>query len=255
MSLISPDGVFVGGVGTIHSPFIRDIFKIGYDSYKYCIGLLLMQPSDYFKMKTLEAGIKQNPYDLLSDDDKKKFTSFSVLTGNKNDRVELMLALSLFISGSISWDEEYHAFLINKTEQEGKISVDGVVSKDTFSTVCKICLAMIGVKPKERVEDLKFKNENARKFYERFQAKKEKAEAQKPSDPDFELPNMISVICAYHSSLNYSNIASLTIYQVQDTFSRMIRKKQMDIRDMNYSVWGGKDYDPKKWIERMDKEE
>ena len=255
MNLISPNGIYVSGVGNIHSPYMKDIFRIGYESYKFYVGLLLMQPKDFFKMKSMEAGSDDNIFDFLSDEDKKKFTSFSVLTGTEKDRDELRLALSIFISGTLDWDERFKAFLVNKIETDGKVSVDGVISNETFSKVCSVCLSLIGVKAKEKIEDLKFKNESARKFYERFQEKKEKAEAQKSRDPDFELPNMISVICAYHSSLNYSNIASLTVYQVQDTFSRMIRKKQMDMRDMNYSVWGGKDYDPKKWIERMDKEE
>ena len=80
MSLISPSGLYVGGVGNIHSPYIKDIFRIGYESYKFYVGLLLMHPKDYFKMKSMEAGSNENIFDLLSDEDKKKFTSFSVLT-------------------------------------------------------------------------------------------------------------------------------------------------------------------------------
>ena len=64
---------------------------------------------------------------------------------------------------------------------------------------------------------------------------------------------MISLLCTFHPSLNYSNIFSLTIGQVRDTFSQLLKAKQLSIADMNYSVWGGK-YDPSKWVERIDKE-
>ena len=86
-----------------------------------------------------------------------------------------------------------------------------------------------------------------------FQKKKKKFKQTKKADPNFELPNMISLLCTFHPSLNYSNIFELTVGQIRDTFSQLLRAKQLNIAEMNYSVWGGK-YDPSKWIERIDKE-
>ena len=41
---ISPLGISVRGVGRIHSPYLKDIARIGYKQYQYFLTLLLATP-------------------------------------------------------------------------------------------------------------------------------------------------------------------------------------------------------------------
>ena len=166
---LSPYGVQLKDVGRIHSPFLKDILKIGYTQYQYALTLFLYTPEKYY-----------------------------------HDAATMMQMVDI---------------------DESDI-------------------------PEEAP---KFKTEKDRLFYEKFQKKKKKFKQTKKADPNFELPNMISLLCTFHASLNYSNIFELTVGQIRDTFSQLLRAKQLNIAEMNYSVWGGK-YDPSKWIERIDKE-
>ena len=155
----------------------------------------------------------------------------------------------------MEWDEQYRAIFINK-ENSGKkgFSIGGYIDRNNYSTVTNLCLQMVDIDESDIPEEApKFKTEKDRLFYEKFQKKKKKFKQTKKADPNFELPNMISLLCTFHPSLNYSNIFELTVGQIRDTFSQLLRAKQLNIAEMNYSVWGGK-YDPSKWIERIDKE-
>lgn len=179
---------------------------------------------------------------------------FDILTSNEEVRSELISGLALFVSGDLEWDEKYHAILIDKRiDADGKISIGGFIDTKNYRTVVQIILQLLDISDDDMPEENpKFKSEKDRLFWERFQKKKKEFAKTKKSDPNLELPNMISLLCTFHQSLNYSNICKLTIGQIRDTFSQLMKAKQLNIAEMNYSVWGGK-YDPSQWIERIDK--
>lgn len=251
---LSPYGVQLKNVGRIHSPFLKDILKIGYTQYQYALTLFLYTPEKYYHDA---ATMMKMPdiWEQMTSEQKANITMFDILTSTDESRAELISALGLFVSGELEWDEQYRAIFINK-ENSGKkgFSVGGYIDRNNYSTVTKICLQMVDIDESDIPEEApKFKTEKDRLFYEKFQKKKKKFKQTKKADPNFELPNIISLLCTFHPSLNYSNIFELTVGQIRDTFSQLLRAKQLNIAEMNYSVWGGK-YDPSKWIERIDKE-
>ena len=247
---ISPYGVMLRGVGRIHSPILSDVLKIGYYQYQRVLTLFLYTPEKYFSDLSTEMHM-ENPWDKLSNDQKNSITMFGILTGNEEARSELISGLALFVCGDLEWDMTHSAIVIDKREDG---SVGGFIDVKNYSTVVKVILQMLDISVDDIPEETpKFKTEKDRLFYEKFQAKKKKFAQNKKTDPNFELPNMISLLCTFHPSLNYSNIFDLTIGQVRDTFSQLLKAKQLSIADMNYSVWGGK-HDPNQWIERIDKE-
>lgn len=146
--------------------------------------------------------------------------------------------------------------MINReVDANGVESVSGYISKDSYKVFVAVCLELSDIAPDEVPEESpKFKTEKDRLFYEDFMKKKAKHKKKNKSDPNFELSNMISVICTYHPSLNYSNIWDLTLAQVRDTFSQLLKARQLSIGEMNYAVWGGK-FDPSLWYKRTDRED
>lgn len=141
-----------------------------------------------------------------------------------------------------------------KYDKKNKMTVGGFINKDNYATVTKVILQLLDISVDDLPEETpKFRTEKDRLFYEKFQKRKKDYSQNKKADPNLELPNMISLLCTFHQSLNYSNICLLTLGQIRDTFSQLTKYKQLNIAEMNYSVWGGK-FDPSQWIERIDKE-
>lgn len=250
---ISPYGVMLRGIGRVHSPILGDVLKMGYNQYQRVLTLFLYTPEKYFTDASIEAKI-ENPWNQLSNEQKNNITMYDILTSNEEVRSELISGLTLFVSGDLEWDEKHQAILVNKEiDSKGKTTVGGYIDKSNYKTAVQIILQMMDISDDDLPEENpKFKSEKDRLFWERFQKKKKEFARSKKGDPNLELPNMISLLCTFHQSLNYSNICNLTIGQIRDTFSQLMKAKQLNIAEMNYSVWGGK-YDPSQWIERIDK--
>lgn len=251
--LISPYGVTLNGVGRIHSPSLKSVCLLGHDRYSYLISMLAMSMRDYIGMIAKMSNIDTNPYDEMPDEVKNQMNMFELLTSSAQGIEDMGQAIAMFIDGEIVWDQSSGSFLVNPEISDGTRLVDGSINKDNYLEVSDICLQMVCVQA-EKQETLKFKNERSRKFYERFQKKKEAAKQTKKRDPKYELSNIISAVATFHNSLNMTNIWDMTVYQVHDTFFRQQIKNQVLIRDHNYAVWGG-DYKPEFWLERIDNQQ
>lgn len=251
--LLNPEGFMVKNVGRVHSPRLSDINERGYMSYQFALSTLLLTPQEMFEDIAKVTG-QENPYESLSEEEKSTINTFDLLSMSKESQAEMIAALAFFIDAPLEYDEAHHAVLVNKTEVDDKILIDGSITRDNWAEICDICLQTAYIDQK-REENLKFKNEAARKFYERFQKKKAEYEKSKrkghKSNPDLELGNIISALATNHNSLNYTNIYDLTVYQVHDTFNRQNIKKQNEIHDMNYAVWGGEN-DLGGWYKHME---
>lgn len=251
--LLNPKGFMVANVGRVHSPRLSDINERGYLSYQFALSTLLLTPQSLFEDMAKVTG-QENPYETLSEEEKASITTFDLLTMSKQSQADMIAALAFFIDAPLEYDEAHRAVLVNKTEEDDKILIDGSITRDNWAEICDICLQTAYI-DQQREENLKFKNEAARKFYERFQKKKAEYEKMKrkgrKTNPDLELGNIISALATNHNSLNYTNIWDLTVFQVHDTFNRQNIRKQNEIHDMNYAVWGGEN-DPSEWYKHMD---
>lgn len=253
--LLNPYGFTVKSIGKIHSPRLKDICRKGYKTYQYALTMLLMTPKSYFE-SIAKVTNEDSIYDLFTDDQKAQLNMFSIFVESDASRNDLLEALSFFIDGNISYNDYKKCFLINaKSEEDGSISVDGVLSKDNWSQFCNICLQCAYIDPPVEEKPHKYKDEKTRKKFEEFYRKREEYNKLKnknnKSNPDYELANIISSLATYHNSLNYENIWNLTVYQVHDTFNRQRLKQQINIYDLNYSVWGGKDHKEDTWFKHM----
>jgi len=179
---ISPYGMYVPGVGQIHSPRLKDIYApgCGLRFYRYMLSVVMMTPKEYIGHLAEVLGLP-NPYDELSNEEKNELSLFRLMTGNPKDRVDLCLFLSLFILGNIEWNEEKQCYTVNAVFDNAAAIADGVIDDGNFYSVIKLCLRFADVND-DPPEIMKFKNESARKFYEEFQAKKAKYNSSKRPD-------------------------------------------------------------------------
>ena len=56
-----------------------------------------------------------------------------------------------------------------------------------------------------------------------------------------ELGNIISAVANFHPSLNEYNIWNLTVYQLWDSFYKLINNNIYTIQSTSVAVWGDKD--------------
>lgn len=253
--LINPYGFMVESIGRVHSPRLKDICRKGYKTYQYALTMLLMTPETYFE-SVAKVSKSQNIYNLLSEDQKRQLDMFYIFVESDISRNDLIISLSFFIDGDIKYNTDKKCFLVNaKEESDGSISTDGIINSKNWKQVCEICLKCAYINPPEQKKTHKFKNEKTRKKFEEFYKKREEynklKSAKQKSNPDYELANIISSIATYHNSLNFSNIWDLTVYQIHDTFDRQRLKQKINIWDLNYSVWGGKDHKDDIWFHHM----
>ena len=251
--LLNPCGVYLADVGQIKSPKLIDIPRVGIRQYQYGLSLLLMGPKEFLEMLAKQTGC-ENVWDTLTEEQQGTLNIFALMTMTDVTRDALQDAMQLFFEKELTWNEKKKCYLVGAQEKGGKIQVDGMIDEKNYAVISDLCLQLAYIQS-EKPETLKFKNERSRKFYERFQKKKEAAKKAQKSNPDYELANIISALAAAHNSLNLLNIWNLTVYQVHDAFQRQQLKNMTDIRSHNYAVWGGDDFKPEIWFHRMDKEE
>ena len=141
--------------------------------------------------------------------------------------------------------EGFFILLYGDIEQNNEIApenIRGVISEDTFPQIIDIIqqICCIHSKADEDAADQNFKNDIARKLFEKMQKalKKQEEERKVKADKNLSLSNIISSVSALHPSINLINIWDLTIFQLYDTFRRMQGNLIFDMNSTSVSVWG-----------------
>lgn len=254
--LLSPDPVQIQNVGGILSPKLRDISKIGINTYQYYLTILLMDLKTYFSL------IKQEEqFESLTDEEKTQMNIYDLLTMNDDSTKLLQNVLNFFIEEDVVWSEEHNSFLVNKNisiEENGrmiqKYSTIGIISKEIYPQICDLICQRNCIKSNIEEDLSKVKSKKALEIMKKLQkGRSEKAKNSK-SDKNMELGNIISAVANKSQSLNIINIWELTVYQVWDCFSRIQNNNIFDIQSMSVAAYGNKDnyFDATAWFKRIE---
>ena len=96
-----------------------------------------------------------------------------------------------------------------------------------------------------------------------MQRRRDKAKAKRTrgknldkQDPKYDIGNIIAVVCAYHPSINFTNVGQLTIPQLYDNFQRILIDRNYQIMALNASVWGteGSDFKEDSYLKNLKEE-
>lgn len=112
----------------------------------------------------------------------------------------------------------------------------GAITPQLLPEIESIILQLNAVS-KDAMDTSNAKNKAAAKIIEKLNKRKKGNEKKAKSDPKLELPNIISAVAAYHSSINILNIWDLTVYQVYDLFARMQQNTIFDVLKMSVAAW------------------
>ncbi len=245
--------------GTIRKPTLKEIadpMTMGYVKFSFYESFLDMTPKQYYSITN---GVGSASYwDGLSDKEKENMSMYAAIS---NDVELRKIYLSLFqfffiepvtyVSGSFVILKQGKTLKDNPEE-----SIKGVILEDDFLALITILKQLCCLQiEQDESEEMVFKNDKARRLYEKMQkAKQEESERRKNDrDKNYSIPNVISAVVSRHPSLNYINVWELTLCQLMDVFERLRIDEFYWINRMMVSVWGDekKQFDAEAWYRNI----
>ena len=242
--LISPDPIYIQNVGGILSPKLKDISRIGINTYQFYLNIILMDLKTYFTMVN-----QSEQFESLSDEYKENLSVYDLLISEEENAKLLQNALDFFIAETVIWSKEHNAFLIYKDD-----NIIGFITKEIYLQICDLICQRNYIKSNLEDDLSKIKSKKALEIMKKLQkGRSEKAKVAK-TDNNMELGNIISAVANRSQSLNMINIWDLTVYQVWDCFSRLSNNNIYDIQSMSVAHWGNKDnyFDVSTWFKRIE---
>ena len=178
----------------------------------------------------------------MSDEEKEKIDLYDIIISD--DKLIMMYTeiFNFFFIEPVIFREGFFILLKEDIEDEDAVVPDkirGVIAKELLPQVLNLLQQICCIyEEEEKEEDLKFKNNLAKKLYEKMAKANKKSKKEKKNDINLTLPNIISSVSNRHLSINPINVWEMTIFQLLDSFNRMQINTIYDIDATRVSVWG-----------------
>ncbi|MBQ2396120.1 MAG: hypothetical protein II304_03630 [Bacteroidales bacterium] len=241
-TMISPSPIKLS-VGTLKKPTLQEISEISFDTFSFYQFLIKMTPKIYFT-ELLKDFDGEKQWNSLKQEEQDALTIFDIIINEKKIQSLYVDTLNFFFKETVIYQEDYFLLLdgnISNLKQISAEQIKGIITSETFNDIVIIIQQVCGIyNEEEDISNMKFKNDFGRQMYMRMLEAKKQAEekSKKQTDKNKSLPNVISSVANRHPSLNFTNIWSLTIYQLLDTFHRLQANEMYEIDSTRVSVWG-----------------
>lgn len=241
-------------IGTLRKPTLKEISQITFDRFSFYEFFLKLSPETYYtKLRKENDG--EAFWDSLTEEEKDKITIYNIIEEDEKIRSTYVEIFNFFFVETVIYQEGFFILLkentaIDNPDKIKREQVRGAIAKDNFSQVMSLLQQICCIyNEEESLDDMKFKNNLARKLMEKMLKAKKKEQETKKSDLNLTIPNIISSLANKHPSLNYVNIWDLTIFQLLDAFNRTQANSMYDIDSTRVSVWGDekKTFDVSLW--------
>lgn len=225
------------GIGHIKPPKLQDRRQLGenlwwqyacymaltVDSY---YSALLPDKYDDFLALPYEERINLNLFDLVSENE---------------DIVRMYVnAFNFYFEETVTYNIKDQRFEIAQNDEDQSI---GIIDKESFEDVLYMLMQASNINNERSISEELSRQKDP--IVIQMQRRRDKAKAKRTrgknldrQDPKYDIGNIISVVCAYHPSINFTNVDQLTIPQLYDNFQRIIIGKTYEIMARNASVWG-----------------
>lgn len=241
-------------IGTLRKPTLKEISQITFDRFSFYEFFLKLSPETYYtKLRTEKDG--EAYWNSLTEEERDGITIYDIIKEDEQIRNTYVEIFNFFFVETVIYQEGFFILLkentaIDKPDEIKREQVRGAIAKDNFSQVLGLLQQICCIyNDEESLDDMKFKNNLARKLMEKMLKAKKKEQESKKSDLNLTIPNIISSLANKHPSLNYLNIWDLTIFQLLDAFNRIQANSMYDIDSTRVSVWGDekKTFDVSLW--------
>lgn len=239
--LLSPEPIQTS-IGAIKKHTLREISKLTFDRFGIYEALLKATPDDIYAKFFDED--KKAAWDMLDEDARANITVFDIITNEESIRSLYTSVLDFFFVENVSYFD--NVFIVTKSPvtpntQLSEDDIVGFVTRDLFQEVVEIIqqICCIYDKKKEKKEE-KFKNEIARRMFEKMQKAQEEEEKRKAKkmQKEYSIPNVISAVSNKHPSISPINVWDMTLFELIDSFNRTQINAVYDIESTRVSVWG-----------------
>ena len=250
-------------MGTLRKPKLRDIadprgqLKMSFEKFYFYEFLITMTPEEFFTQVDFEVG--KDFWDSLSDEEKQSITIYELINTNNTLARYFMEIFDFFFEEEVLFVDGVFVFANPQkdysVETPQRKDIVGVIDSNNFSEVLYLIQQVCCIAPEEE-EIPKFKNKIAERIY--YQIKNAEKAQKKKADRNMTLPNIVSKVSARHSSLNYTNIWDLTIFELLDNFATLRETAIYEIEQTRVAVWGDekKTFDAARWYKNdFDKHE
>ena len=239
-------------IGTLRKPTLKEISQITFDRFSFYEFFLKLSPEIYYtKLRKENDG--EAYWGSLTEEEQDKITIYNIIEEDDKIRSTYVEIFNFFFVETVIYQEGFFILLKDEVANPEKIKreqIRGAIAKDNFPQVMSLLQQICCIyNEEESLDDMKFKNNLARKLMEKMLKAKKKEQETKKSDLNLTIPNIISSLANKHPSLNYVNIWDLTIFQLLDAFNRTQANSMYDIDSTRVSVWGDekKTFDVSLW--------
>lgn len=237
---LSPEPIRLS-IGTIRKPRLKDIAHITFSTFNDYEVLLQLSPETFYTKLKGDDGVAY--WNELSDDEKANLTLYDLVMQDAMLQGAFIEVFDFFFVETVVFSEGCFVLLKREVEHNGDNlvldDVSGVIDQDNFAQVVDIIQQICCIKEeKESVENLKFKNDLAKKLYEKISRAREASKRKERGSVNFTLPNLISAVSNKHPSINPLNVWDLTVFQLFDSFNRLRTNTMFCIDSTRVSVWG-----------------
>lgn len=222
--LISPSPYYMDGVGHVKAIKLSEIDALfdkvaTYDAYT---AIVSGNASTYVKLFKLEDADEKTAYEIL--------THYREITN------WALLAYNFFFTEEVVYLDDAKQFVLYDKESD---SVTGYITAKNFEEVSSVILQRCALSGGDRkAEEPKFKNEKARRNYEKMYGKTPKDYADREN---YDLGNIIAHLAAKGDGLNILNIWDMSVYNVYDQFMIARKLEAHEVTATSLAVWGDKE--------------
>lgn len=238
-------------IGSVKKPLLRDIADLSFDKFYLYQVFLKLTPEQYFtKLKDDEG---KRYWQSLSEEKRESITLYSMILENVDLQKQFSEIFNFFFLEYVVFKEDCFILLKKPIEDEADLvieNVSGIIAGTNFVQVIEILQQVCSIYDKEQpIEEMKFKNNAARKIMEKILKGKKKEKERKKADINLSLPNIISSVSNMHPTINPVNVWDMTLFQLFDAFNRLQVNTVYSINSTRVSVWGDekKTFDVSLW--------
>ena len=235
LTLLRGQSIPINGIAHIRFPKLSEIAELGSGSYNQYITMLMMNKDSIVKV-----------FEIKENNELNKVTLFDIIFNIEGLRDMFYNIFSFFIAEELFVSIPYQCFYVKKKDKN-KINNVRLIYQDNFEEIEDLILQTNYVNMSDE-KNLKPAGKHTEELLKKREKYKQKFANQNKNDMDISLANLISKLSTYNCGINLLNVWDYTIFQLFDQFFVMNNKRQIDMVNMSYSVWGG-EYKIPKWYE------
>lgn len=238
-TLLSPTPIKLS-IGTLRKHTLREISELSFDRFSLYETFLKITPEIYYTKMCDED--KKVYWKSLKEDIQDNMTMYDLVLKDDTVRELYTELFNFFFEEFVVFKEGFFIILNQEVDLKEEITPEllrGIINNVTFKQVLELIQQICYIyEEEEATDELKFKNNAARKIYEKLLKGQKEKKAKKKADVNLSIPNIISAVSNSHQAINPVNVWDLTMFQLLDSFNRLQLNKVYDIDARRVSVWG-----------------